>query len=147
MMYLKHILLAEDDADDRELFLEAISVVDPRIKVATVDNGETLMEHLDRSSEIPDCIFIDLNMPKKNGKECLKEIRENERLRTIPVIIYTTSLNTKDVDETYRRGASCFIRKPNSFRELTQLLGQYLTSSLKHSHQHRMKGNFVLNPR
>jgi len=140
-------LLAEDDADDRELFLEAISLVAPQIKVATVDNGEKLMEHLRHSGELPDCIFMDLNMPKKNGKECLIEISENTRTQSIPVIIYTTSLNTKDIDETYKRGASCFIRKPSSFKELTELLGHFLASAVKHSHQHRMKGNFVLNPK
>ena len=146
MMKPKSILLAEDDPDDRDLFLEAIGLIDPTIEVATVENGERLMDYLKQSVQIPDCIFLDLNMPKKNGAECLKEIRENEVTQKIPVIIYTTSLSLKDIDETFRRGASCFIRKPASFKELMQLLERYLTSSFKNANQHRMKGNFVLNP-
>ena len=147
MIKPRSILLAEDDVDDRDLFLEAMSLVDPGILVTTVENGEKLMDHLKQSREFPDCIFLDLNMPKKNGADCLKEIRLDEKTQKIPVIIYTTSLNVKDVDETFRQGASCFIRKPASFRELTDLLKRYLTSSFKNSNQHRMKGNFVLNPR
>lgn len=141
-----NILLAEDDADDRELFLEAISMVAPEINVATFENGEKLMDHLNGSRQFPDCIFLDLNMPKKNGNDCLSEIRENQKTQQIPVIIYTTSLSTKDIDETYRRGATCFIRKPNSFRELKDLLSLYLNSAFINPGT-RMKGDFVLNPR
>ena len=140
------ILLAEDDADDRELFLEAISLVDPSIKVDTVENGEKLMAHLRAAPLYPDCIFLDLNMPKKNGKECLKEIRANAKTQTIPVIIYTTSLSKKDIDETFDKGASFFIRKPNSFRELTDLL-QKSIAAVPDSNAARIRNNFVLNAR
>jgi CheY-like chemotaxis protein len=141
------ILLAEDDADDRELFIEAFSIVDPTIQVATVDDGERLMEHLNESTTYPDCIFLDLNMPRKNGKECLQEIKGNKKIQDIPVVIYTTSVNSKDVDETFDRGASHFIRKPNSFKELTQLLEIYITSAIRESHQQMLRGKFVLNSR
>lgn len=142
-----HILLAEDDADDRELFIEAFSIVDPAIKVATVENGEKLMDHLKKTENFPDCIFLDLNMPKKNGKECLLEIKKNERMQYIPIIIYTTSVNSKDIDETYDRGASCFMRKPNSFKELTRLLDTYISSAFSPSPPRMIKRNFVLNAR
>jgi|SRR5688500_6736010 len=141
-----NILLAEDDADDRDLFLEAMSLVDPSIKVATVENGEKLMKHLQQSRDFPDCIFMDLNMPKKNGKECLNEIRANERTRKIPVVIYTTSLNTRDIDDTFNRGASNFMRKPGSFRELRELLYKYLIS-FQPANIQKVKNNFVLNSR
>lgn len=142
-----HILLAEDDADDRELFIEAFSIVDPSIKVATVENGEKLMDHLKKSDNLPDCIFLDLNMPKKNGKECLQEIKEDEKMQSIPIIVYTTSVNSKDIDETYNQGATCFMRKPNSFKELTRLLSKYVTLAFSPSHPQMVKGNFVLNSR
>lgn len=140
-----HILLVEDDADDRELFLEAISVVDPEIHVATVEDGENLMARLNQSEDFPDCIFLDLNMPKKNGKECLAEIKKNKKTQKIPVVIYTTSFNSKDIDETFDRGASCFIRKPNSFRELTRVLTKYITAASLHPNPDAVKRNFVLN--
>ena len=139
-----HILLAEDDVDDRELFLEAVATINPSAQVAVVENGEQLMDHLKSVLEVPDCIFLDLNMPRKNGKECLKEIKGNERTEHVPVIIYTTSLNTKDVNETFERGASCFIRKPNTFKELTGLLSKCMTSGLHFPIHNRRKGNFVL---
>ena len=140
----KHILLAEDDADDRELFLEAIALVDPSIRLATVENGEQLMDRLRDPALIPDCIFLDLNMPKKNGKECLFEIRQDNRTKEVPVIIYTTSLNARDIDETYSRGASRFIRKPNTFGELISLLDICMKSAFKVRH-HPIRQNFVLN--
>jgi CheY-like chemotaxis protein len=141
------VLLAEDDADDRELFIEAFSVVDAAIQVKTVDTGEKLIDHLNNTVSFPDWIFLDLNMPKKNGVECLQEIKDNEKIRRIPVIIYTTSVNAKDVDATYEGGASCFIRKPNSFTELTHLLKKLITSSSLNPSLPVIKGNFVLNSR
>ena len=140
-----HILLAEDDADDRELFLEAMSLVDPGILVVTVENGERLMAQLNESDVIPDCIFLDLNMPRKNGKECLAEIKKNKKTQKIPVVIYTTSFNKKDIDETFDRGAACFVRKPNSFRELTSLLRKYVSEGSTQHNASKVKGKFVLN--
>ena len=141
------VLLAEDDADDRELFIEALSVVDPSIRVETVDTGEKLINHLNDAILFPNWIFLDLNMPKKNGVECLQEIKKNEKIRAIPVIIYTTSVNAKDVDATYEAGASYFIRKPNSFRELTQLLERLVTSPDLNASLPVLKGNFVFKSR
>jgi CheY-like chemotaxis protein len=140
------IILAEDDADDRQLFLEALFEVQPTITVATVENGEKLMTHLHENDLPPDCIFLDLNMPRKNGKECLLEIRKNPKTERIPVIIYSTSLNSRDVDETYRFGATCFVRKPYSFGELKDILTDNLTLMLVRPDHPRVRGNFVINP-
>lgn len=140
----RQILLAEDDADDRDLFVEALAIIDPSIRVATVQDGEQLMDHLKRSAHTPDCIFLDLNMPRKNGKECLAEIREDKRTQKIPVIVYTTSLNTKDIDETFDRGAYRFVRKPNSFAELKNVLSKCMATGLDAPSKSRQKANFVL---
>lgn len=143
-MKTRHILLAEDDADDRELFVEALATVNPSAKVAVVEDGEQLIDHLRRTIEVPDCIFLDLNMPRKNGKECLIEIKGTERTENIPVIIYSTSLNTKDIDETFEGGASCFIRKPNSFKDLKGLLKKCMAPDPHSPLLKRRRGNFVL---
>jgi len=142
-----HILLAEDDADDRELFLEAIALVDPAIQVKTVENGEILISYLKEAVVFPDCIFLDLNMPRKNGKQCLVEIRRNKSTEKIPIVIYTTSPSNRDIDETYNQGASCFIRKPNSFEELKELLDRYVKSSFQDTAPKRLRHDFVLNAR
>ena len=139
-----HILLAEDDTDDRELFVEALAAINPSARVAVVEDGEQLMDHLKRAQDVPDCISLDLNMPRKNGKECLIEIKENERTENIPVIIYSTSLNARDIDETFEGGASCFIRKPNSFKDLLGLLSKCMAPDLHSLLLKRRRGNFVL---
>jgi CheY-like chemotaxis protein len=144
MKMTSHILLAEDDADDRELFVEAFATINPSATIAVVENGEQLMDHLNRADHIPDCIFLDLNMPRKNGKECLMEIKGNERTENIPIIIYSTSLNTKDIDETFEGGASCFIRKPNRFKDLQALLNKCMASAVYSPLLRRRRGNFVL---
>ncbi|HTE31451.1 MAG TPA: response regulator [Chryseolinea sp.] len=118
------IMLADDDPDDRELFEEAAQLLEPKIRIEMVKDGVELMDYLNTSSNIPDTIFLDLNMPKKNGKECLQEIAANNELKNIPIIIYTTSLNPVDVDDTYKCGARYFFRKPNSFDELMEVLAK-----------------------
>lgn len=124
----KHILLVDDDLDDRELFVEALNGIDDLASVSTLEESEGLVQHLSKLEKLPDYLFLDLNMPRKSGKECLKEIQHHDRLREIRVVIYTTSLNPKDVAETYQHGAYCFIQKPNSFSDLKHLLSQVIHS-------------------
>jgi CheY-like chemotaxis protein len=111
------ILLADDDADDRELFEEALSDVHPNAVLTTAQDGEELMFILQNYHK-PDLLFLDLNMPRKNGKECLKEIAKDPVLKKIPIIIFSTSANPLDIDETFALGAVLFMRKPNSYEEL-----------------------------
>ena len=126
----KRILLVDDDLDDRELFVEAFSALGGTAKVETLEASEYLLDHLDNAETLPDYIFLDLNMPRKSGKECLKEIQHNYRLKEIRVVIYSTSINPRDVAETYQDGAYCFIQKPNSFSELKRLLQKVITSNV-----------------
>lgn len=146
MTKFNHFLLAEDDADDRELFKEALRLVDPAIHLAMVDDGEKLMSHLKTAAVIPDYIFLDLNMPKKNGKECLAEIRQNDQTQGVPVIIYTTSARLVDIEDTFQAGASCFVRKPNTFNDLTALLRKLIHSSSRpFGTKAKARSSFVFN--
>jgi CheY-like chemotaxis protein len=126
----KRILLVDDDLDDRELFVEAFSFLEGSAEVETLEASEKLLHHLERAETLPDYIFLDLNMPRKSGKECLKEIQEDVRLKEIRVVIYSTSINPRDVAETYEDGAYCFIQKPNSFSELKKLIQKVVTSEV-----------------
>jgi CheY-like chemotaxis protein len=137
----KSVLLVDDDLDDRELFVEAFGDIDKRVEVKTLDESEGLLNHLSQLQILPDYLFLDLNMPKKSGKECLKEIQNNERLRHIKIVIYSTSINPKDVAETHQHGAYCFIQKPNSFSDLKQLLKQVIDSG---STSYAQKDAFVI---
>jgi CheY-like chemotaxis protein len=111
-----NILLADDDDDDREFFSEVLSELDATVTISTVKNGTELMKVLsDPANELPDIIFLDLNMPCKNGRECLHDIKKSVRLRHIPVIIYSTSSNVKDIENAYNEGADLYVTKPNTF--------------------------------
>jgi CheY-like chemotaxis protein len=122
------IFLADDDEEDRLLFQEALSEVFSDVELIQSYDGENLMETLSqRVPPAPDAIFLDLNMPRKNGFECLAAIKENEKYRDIPVIIFSTTAQPDSVNITYAFGASCYFSKPNSF----QLLKTGLTVLLK----------------
>jgi len=113
------ILLADDDEGSRVIFMEAMAEIAPHVKVSIAVNGRKLMNTLlAPHGELPDIIFLDLNMPIKNGWECLQEIRNNDRLKDIPVIIYSTSANREHIDQTYEEGANFYLIKPDSFNEL-----------------------------
>jgi CheY-like chemotaxis protein len=120
------ILLVDDDLDDRELFMEAIHLISSGSTVGALENSEVLVGKLSEMTILPEFLFLDLNMPKKSGLECLKEIQKNEKLRNIRVIIYSTSLNPKDIQETYADGAYCFVQKPNTFADLQVVLQSVL---------------------
>lgn len=114
-----HIVLADDDDDDRILFEEAVNEFSPEIKITCVEDGEELMSLLSAAkAKLPDLIFLDLNMPRKNGNECLAEIRRNAKLKEIPIIIYSTSSSKEHIEKTYKDGANLYVRKPYSFEDL-----------------------------
>lgn len=115
-------MMTDDDADERELFMEAVTEINPSICVETCRDGEELMFYLATTTELPDLIFLDLNMPKKAGLECLMEMACNNYLKRIPVIVYSTSQNRTHLEQAFRYGALGFLRKPNSFSELKNTL-------------------------
>lgn len=125
-----HVLVAEDDPDDRLLLKEAWQESRVTNALHFVENGEELMDYLyQRGAYIdparfprPGLILLDLNMPKKDGREALKEIKSDPRLRTIPVVVMTTSKAEEDVLRTYDLGVSSFITKPAKFFPLVEVL-------------------------
>ncbi|MBO9572516.1 MAG: response regulator, partial [Chitinophagaceae bacterium] len=111
------------DIDDQELFVEAIGEIDKSIKCLTAANCEEALDLLrNRKIELPDLIFLDLNMPRLNGKQCLAELKKESHLNHIPVIIYSTSSEKRDIEETSRLGAAYFLTKPNKFDDLCKAL-------------------------
>lgn len=120
------ILYADDDSDDRELLSEAIKEVDPAIECVTVCDGKEALEILERIATLPDFIFLDINMPVMNGKECLAAIRENERYKEIPVVIYSTTTDDNEKKHYHEEGVT-FISKPSSFVKLCKVLNQYFS--------------------
>ena len=110
------IILAEDDQDDQELFMEALSATNIPSEVTTVENGEELVNTLkDPAEPNPDIVFIDINMPVKGGKEALEEIKSDQKLKDIPAVMLSTSNHPADIEETFNKGANLYIQKPSSF--------------------------------
>ncbi len=122
--------LIDDDLDDQEIFTLALEQVNKNFTCISMASAYDALDRLTpRSSELPDYIFLDLNMPRMNGKEFLKEIRKHEHLQRIPIIIYSTSSLSNDIKETREFGASGFITKPFSMLELIDILRAFFKSS------------------
>ncbi|MBB6001987.1 response regulator [Arcicella rosea] len=125
-----NILIADDDDDDKFLVKSALEDCTSNTPVHFVENGVEVLEYLKNEGQFadkyafskPSVIILDLNMPKKDGRETLKEIKENPLFKKIPVIILTTSKAEEDVNLCYSYGANAYIVKPNSFTELTEIL-------------------------
>lgn len=124
------ILLVDDDMDDQELFGEAMEIVDSSAICHFASDGEEGLSMLEDGTLNCDLIFLDLNMPKMNGKQFLAEVKQNATLRKIPVVIFTTSLREKDGEETANMGAAHFLTKPSSFGELCKQLEDILSMEL-----------------
>ena len=118
------ILIAEDDADDRFLLQAAFEENGFTDKLQFVENGVELMEYLNNLSnstgaaKTPRFILLDLNMPKKDGREALKELKQHPSFKKIPVIIFSTTNNETEMRRCYELGANSYITKPNSFESL-----------------------------
>ena len=126
------ILMADDDPDDRLLMEDAMEEVHVANKFDFVEDGEQLMDYLHRRGDyadladepLPGLILLDLNMPKKDGREALKEIKGDPNLRRIPIIILTTSKAEEDILRSYDLGANSFISKPVTFDKLVEIVRQ-----------------------
>ncbi|NMH27340.1 response regulator [Flavobacterium silvaticum] len=128
------VLLADDDEDDRLFFCDAIREIDSSVDITSVSDGQRLMDFLSVSSvSLPDILFLDMNMPCENGKECLKEIREAAHLKNLVVIIYSTSGDENQVADAFAIGANGYIKKPNDFSSLKQVVAEMLLINWKSS--------------
>ena len=111
------IAYTDDDADDRELFSDAIREIDPQISCMVFESGQSVLDYLNTASTLPDFIFIDINMPRMNGYECAKAIKSKRKLKNIHIIMYSTSFNPHELAEFTELGIK-FLDKPNKFINL-----------------------------
>ena len=128
-----NILLAEDDQDDRDFFDKALKEIPIPTHLTTVNDGEQLMEYLYKNSELlPDVLFLDLNMPRKSGFESLVEIKEDDKLKDLPVVMFSTSyprdINYEEdmINRLMKIGAQDFIRKSESLVQLKEFIYQVI---------------------
>jgi CheY-like chemotaxis protein len=145
MGYLQvHLLLADDDSDDRAFFCEAIQKVPINVELSVVKDGEELMQWLLKTPDsLPDLLFLDINMPRKNGHECLKEIKQHPTLKSLPVIILSTAANPREIELLYTNGAQYYVQKPNEFSQLVHVIEDVLKMDKEKQRVQPAKENFV----
>jgi CheY-like chemotaxis protein len=140
------IMLADDDDDDRYFFAKTLEELAFSTTLTTVNDGEKLMEYLvDRSNKLPEILFLDINMPRKKGSDCLKEIKSNNHLKEIPVIIYSTCLDDAMLDELYVTGAHYCMQK-GDISELLKNLNYLFSLLLKENFSRPTREKFIIHP-
>jgi CheY-like chemotaxis protein len=126
----KVLFLVDDDPDDKEIFQEALKAIDKKIVCYTASDGKDAISKLRGAMLLPDVLFLDLNMPVMNGKDCLKHLKSDKDLKHIPVIIYSTSAEEKERQNCLELGAANFISKPPQFNSLVATLSDTLKEFL-----------------
>jgi CheY-like chemotaxis protein len=141
-----NLLLADDDEDDCAFFKEALDELSLPAALVTVNDGVQLMDFLNKSNLLPSILFLDLNMPRKNGYECLTEIKQNTELKNLPIIIFSTSLDTEIVNLVYEKGAVYYIRKPGEFAQLKKVISNAFALISKGNVKQPIREKFILQP-
>ncbi len=123
-MTLKHktVFLADDDEDDRLFFSMAVEGIGDNINLKTFNDGEQLMNYLNVDAEIPDILFLDINMPRLSGLECLEKIRNSNKWKDMPVAMYSTSGSEIDIERSKELGAQVYIMKPFKLKILIEII-------------------------
>ena len=139
------VALADDDTDDRMFFTDAFDEIKIKTKVKTFNDGVDLMNYLNIDDTVlPNVLFLDLNMPKKSGFECLKEIKKNDRFKDIAIVIYSTSSSEEHIEETFINGANIYVKKPSNFAVLKKILSDIIVINWQYQTSGLNKDNFLL---
>ena len=126
-----NIIITDDDVDDQKFFIDALDEAEIPYTIKAFKNGRELLNHLEEETTIvPDILFLDLNMPIMNGHQCLVGIREIKKYRAMTIAIYSTSGKEEDIESTFIQGANVYIKKPNDFGVLVEVLRNVLEINL-----------------
>ncbi len=139
------ILLADDDTDDCFFFEKALREIPIDTHLTVINNGENMMNYLfEHPEHLPDVLFLDLNMPRKNGFECITEIKLSKKLNQLPVVVFSTSFEQEVVKLLYQNGAQYFIRKPSEFSQFKKIIQQTLILIKQKNISQPTEDNFVI---
>ena len=142
---IMNIILADDDADDRMLFEDAINEIEVKTNLSLFNDGKQLMDYLIQPQiRLPEIVFLDLNMPIKDGMQCLKEIRAHNLLKELCVAIYSTSSSDEDIENTFINGANIYINKPNTFTGLKKAIDKVIKLNWQYHTSALNRDNFLL---
>jgi CheY-like chemotaxis protein len=139
-----HVLMAEDDDEDFLIFSLAIKELAFTVVLTRAENGDILFKLLDEKN--PDILFLDLLMPCKDGRQCLKEIRANKKYDSLPIIMYSSLNDLKDIEFCYREGSNLYAIKPHTLTELKTILERIFSIDWKKLLYFPSRTDFVLNP-
>ena len=133
-----NILLVDDNVDEHFFFRHSLLLVTRPIYFHALPGGQEMIEYFkNESNPLPDILFLDINMPMRNGRDCLSYIRSDVRLESVPVVMYSTSDSQRDIDDTYELGADLYVRKPNGMDAIRDMISSviriYERDQLKHS--------------
>lgn len=138
------IFLTDDDDDDRMFFSEVLEEISTQTKLKLFHDGQQLMDYLLLPNTLlPDLLLLDLNMPRKNGMQCLCEIRNNPILKDLFIAIYSTSSAEKDIKETFANGANIYLNKPSSISKLREMVEKVLELDFEHHNSNLSKKTFL----
>lgn len=140
-----HILLVDDNPNEHFFFKHALTQVSRPIRFDALEGGIELLEYIrDDQKPQPDIIFLDINMPLKNGKECLSALRADRRFDGVPIVMYSTSDAQRDIDDTYDLGADLYVRKPNGMEALRAMISSVIFLYDKNELKQAGKEKFLL---
>jgi DNA-binding response OmpR family regulator len=140
-----NVSLGDDDEDDRQFFREAIEDICIDTKLSLFEDGDKLMDYLNHPKTIlPDVIFLDFNMPVKNGMQCLREIRSSTIMDNVFIAIFSTSCSEKDIEDTFINGSNIYLNKPNSFGRLRESIEKVLNIGSQYNISHPNRDNYLL---
>jgi CheY-like chemotaxis protein len=127
------ILLADDDLDDCDFFKTALNSLPIENQLITVNDGEQLMKYLQENTEkLPDVLFLDINMPRKNGLECLAEIKKNIDLKELPIVVFSTLKSMDKINLVFKLGGHVYVTKPGDMAQLKQVILNALPIAVEH---------------
>ena len=139
-----NLLLAEDDEDDCIFFKEAFEDIKIKTTLRIVNDGVELMNYLTQNGiQLPQILFLDLNLPLKTGIECLLEIKRIPHLKDVPIVIYSTSSSEKDIEDTFVFGANVYVKKPNNFDDLKKILKQVIAINWLYQTTNLSRGSYL----
>lgn len=141
-----NVMLADDDADDRMFFGEALAATSIKHELTLFNDGFELMDYFSNADNpLPHILFLDLNMPGKSGIQCLEELRAIPRLREMSIAIYSTSSADRDIEDTLGKGANIYIQKPSNFDKLRKVISHVLKTNWQFHMSGLNKETFFLN--
>lgn len=129
----KIFMIIDDDTDDRFFFKEALRKMLSSVECLEANDGIEAIELLRKAEQLPTFIFLDLNMPRMDGRECLKQLKRDDKLKHIPVIMYSTSFSEESINELYELGASRFLNKPTDMNKLPAQIFEAIRRPVKRS--------------